>query len=64
MNKEHAREKDKNRQAGWETVLSDARVALRDAKYHVRSLKRSIAAIEEKIAGKEPFPVKCGPTQI
>jgi hypothetical protein len=41
---------------GWNQVLEDADIALRDAKNRVRSIKRSIRIVKLKASTGEPFP--------
>jgi hypothetical protein len=40
----------------WEDILADMKATLDDDKSRMRRLKRSIRAIEEKIAKGEPLP--------
>jgi hypothetical protein len=58
MNKAIASKKSKTVQnsTGWERILADAEVTLREVAAEGRSLKRAIRAIKGKIAAGEPLP--------
>jgi hypothetical protein len=58
MNKTSASEKRKSVQnnLGWERILQDAEVTLRETKARARAIKRSMRVIQSRIQSGEPLP--------